>query len=218
MRHSLRLIEIALQENDILLTPHLTTSFPDNTALPLQRHILRAGLYNAGFMAFKKGDTTNRFLQWWAGHMKTECYYNFAEGMGVDQNWLSLVPLLFDKTGIVTNKGANVAYWNLHERALNNRDGITMVNDEVPLLFLHISGYNFDQPDILSRHQNRYQLSEFPVLGELLTEYRSVVERNGYATYSAMPCYFSRPVKKSTGLMKTVNKLLKPLGVKISNA
>jgi hypothetical protein len=217
VRHGLEEIENALQQNDILITPHFNTAFPDNTALPLERDLLRSGVYNAGFMAFKKGAITTRFLEWWATHMRTECYYNFGEGMGVDQIWLNLVPVLFDKVGIVTNKGANVAYWNLHERKLNNRDGITMVNDEAPLLFLHISGYRFDQPDILSRHQNRYQLSEFPLLAELLTQYRILVEKNGYSIYSAMPCYFSRPVKKSTGLMKTVNQLLKPLGVKISN-
>ena len=217
VRHPFISVEDQLQLYDILLTPHFTTALPDNTGLPLERDVLRSGIYNAGFMAFKKSDTVTAFLQWWAMHMQTECYYNFGEGMGVDQVWLNLVPLLYDKAGIFLHKGANVAYWNLHERVLSIRNEKVMVNDSKPLLFLHISGYRFDQPDVLSRHQNRFQLTELPVLSGLLAEYREAVIRNGYEKYRVLPCLFSKPVKKSTGLMKLVNKWLKPLGVKIAD-
>jgi hypothetical protein len=217
VQYSFKLIEEQLQLHDLLLTPHFTTPLPDNTHLPLERDLLRSGVYNAGFMALKKSDTVTAFLQWWSGHMQTECYYNFAEGMGVDQVWLNLVPTLYNKTGILLHKGANVAYWNLHERALSIKGTQVMVNDVEPLLFLHISGYKFDQPEILSRHQTRFELSNMPVLSGLLAEYRAIVIKNGYEKYSVFPCLFSRAVKKSTGLMKTVNKWLKPIGIKISN-
>ncbi len=210
-------IEESLKENDILLTPHFNTPYPDNNLLPHERDLLRSGVYNAGFIAFRNTNTTRIFLQWWSGHMQTECYYNFAEGMGVDQIWLNLVPVLFEKIGIVTHPGANLAYWNLHERNLSLKDGKIQVNDSWPLLFLHISGYRFSEPAILSRHQNRFQLSQLPVLSNLLAEYREIVMENGYDRFTQISCAFSRPVKKSIGLMKTVNGWLKPFGIKISD-
>jgi len=105
----------------------------------------------------------------------------------------------------------------LHERTLSKRNNKIFINETEPLLFLHISGYKFDKPEELSRHQTRFQLSELTVLKELLTEYKTVVYKNGYEKFINMSCYFSKPKKKSTGLMATVNKLLKPLKVKITD-
>ena len=217
VRNSFKPIEEALQENDILLTPHFNTPYPDATLLPHERDLLRSGVYNAGFMALRNTDTTRDFLKWWASHMQTECYYNFAEGMGVDQIWLNLAPVLFARTGIFTHPGANVAYWNLHERKLSLQENTITVNEVWPLLFLHISGYRFSEPAILSRHQNRFQLSELPVITSLLTAYRETVIQNGYEKFNQLTCAFSRPVKKSTGLMKTVNGWLKPFGIRIAD-
>lgn len=218
IKHPLSEIEALLAEKSILLTPHFTKPLPDNQYKPLERDLLRSGIYNAGFMAFRKGDVATRFLQWWKGHMWNECYYNFAEGMGVDQVWLNLVPLLFEEVGIVTHPGANVAYWNLHERRLSNREQEVWVNEEKPLLFLHVSGYSFETPDILSRHQTRFALQDEPVLAALLASYRAEVVTNGYDRFRHMTCAYAKPVKQSTGIMKTLNRLIRPLGIKISNA
>lgn len=214
--HSLESIEAALTENDIVLTPHFTHPMNDDKE-PRERDMLRSGLYNAGFIGMKKSKTVDNILQWWSDRLIDQCYYNFAEGMGVDQYWLNLVPLFFDRVQIFNHKGANVAYWNLHERILNKKDNAIFVNDTEPLLFLHISGYKFDKPEELSRHQTRFQLSELPVLKELLIEYKTIVYKNGYEKFINMSCYFSKPKKKSTGLMATVNKALKPLKVKITD-
>lgn len=217
VKHSLADIEAALAEKSILLTPHFTQPLPDNEQRPLERDLLRSGIYNAGFMAYKRSETTARFLQWWKAHMREECYYNFAEGMGVDQIWLNLVPLLFKDVGIVTHPGANVAYWNLHERRLSKREEEVWVNDEKPLLFLHISGYSFEAPQMLSRHQTRFALNQEPVLNEMLSVYRTAVIANGHDRFRNMTCAYAKPVKKSRGIMKTINRLISPLGIKISN-
>jgi hypothetical protein len=217
VKNSIAELEEQLHIHPILLTPHFTVPLPDNEALPLERDLLRSGVYNAGFMGLRRSETVTRFLQWWAGHMRGECYYNFAEGMGVDQIWLNLVPLLFSETGIVRHPGANVAYWNLHERSLSVMNDTVMVNGTHRLLFLHVSGYRFDEPEKLSRHQTRFQLQDQPVLKELLTNYRELVKKNGFEKFSSMICLYAKPVKKSTGFMKMVNRLLKPAGIKISD-
>jgi len=212
----LSLVEEALIENEILLTPHFTTPINDDKE-PRERDLLRSGLYNAGFVGMKKSAVTNNFLNWWSERLINQCYYNFAEGMAVDQNWLNLLPLFFNDIGIFTHKGANVAYWNLHERKLSRKDGLVYVNNTELLLFLHISGYKFETPEILSRHQTRFDLKDLPVLSALLKDYRQMVRNNQYETFIKLPCYFSTPPKKSTGLMATVNKIIKPLKIKLTD-
>lgn len=212
--HSIAAIEDILAHQSIALTPHYFTPINDD-ALPMERDVLRSGIYNAGFIGMKNNDITHAFLQWWADRLTNQCFYNFAEGMAVDQNWLNLVPLFFKQVAIIQQKGCNVAYWNLHERNLTIRHQTVYVNEDEPLIFLHVSGYKFETPEVLSRHQNRYQLNNLPILSKLLTEYRSKVYQNGYAQFISMTCYFARPTKKSIGIMALINKFLKPLQVKI---
>jgi len=210
-------VEKSLLENDIVITPHFTKAYPDNQLLPRERDILRSGLYNAGFLGMRNSANTHDFLSWWAGHMKQECYYNFAEGMGVDQIWINLVPLLFNQVQINEDPGLNMAYWNLHERKINVNEGHYWVNNNYLLVFLHISGYQFSQPSIISRHQNRYSFSDHPVLENLFTLYTTKVKENGFDFYSNLTCAYAIPKKKSKGIMKTLNQLIKPLGIKISD-
>lgn len=210
-------VEKSLLENDLVITPHFTHPYPDNHLLPRERDILRSGLYNAGFLGMRNTVQTHSFLLWWADHMKTECFYNFAEGMGVDQIWINLVPLLFKKVQINTNPGLNVAYWNLHERTISLVDKKYWVNANNELIFMHISGYQFDQPALISRHQNRFAINDYPVLDSLLQAYAKKVKENGYDFYQTMDCFYAVKKKKSWGIMKTMNQLIKPFGVKISN-
>lgn len=210
-------VENSLLENDLVITPHFTNPYPDNHLLPRERDILRSGLYNAGFLGMSNTANTHDFLSWWAGHMKSECYYNFAEGMGVDQIWINMVPLLFKRVQIDDNPGLNVAYWNLHERKINAKEGDYWVNQHHHLVFLHISGHQFNEPSNISRHQNRYSFLDHPVLQELFAVYVTQVKENGYDFYSALSCAYAIPKKKSRGIMKTLNQIIRPLGIKISD-
>jgi hypothetical protein len=167
-------------------------------------------------MAMTRSAVTDRFLHWWAAHMKEECYYRFSEGMGVDQIWLNLVPTLFPETGIFLHPGANVAYWNIHERQLTETPQAIRVNETYPLLFLHISGYSFAQPELLSRHQTRFQLAALPVWKKLLENYRQLVQANGYDTFHKLPCLYAKNSTPSLGILKTINHWLNPVGIKVS--
>jgi len=215
--NSLNDVEHQMLNHEILITPHFTSPYPDTNLLPKERDTLRSGIYNAGFFAIKKGESANLFLTWWANHMRTECYYNFAEGMGVDQVWFNLVPLLFNGVCIYTHSGANIAYWNLHERQIELHEEQYIVNKKDPLLFLHISGYSFQQLEILSRHQNRFGLNNLPVLKSILLNYKLVVINNGYDAFSKMECVYAVKKKQSLGIMKMINRWVKPFGIKVTD-
>lgn len=205
-----------LLTNSFVITPHIISALPSDNAMPFERDILRSGIYNAGFMGFKRDENVIKIFEWWASHMHHECYYNFAEGMGVDQIWLNLLPILFKGVYIWNDPTVNVAYWNMHERNLTVEKSNYFVNLQ-PLKFVHISGFNPLKPDQISKHQNRYTLAEQPGWAHLLSYYTSLLMANGFEKYYLVPCFYAKKVKKSIGIMRFVNSILRPLGVKVTN-
>ena len=213
--NSIGIAEHLLSNSDILITPHILTPINDDLN-PKERDFLRSGIYNAGFIGLKNCENVHNFLSWWAERLVDQCYVNFTEGMCFDQNWLNLVPLFFNSVNIVTHKGFNVAYWNLHERIMNKTEDTYFINQVDPLIFLHISGYKFSNPESLSIHQNRIKLNKFPVLSELLGNYKKQVEENGYNQFINLKCYYAKPKKKSMGIMSTINKVIGIWGLKLT--
>lgn len=213
--NSLQSIEDKLNEYDILLTPHFFQPLPFDELLPFERSILISGVYNAGFIAMKSSINVTNFLDWWCQHLKVECYYNFADGMGVDQLWLNNVPLFFNKVGILQNIGLNVAYWNLHERSITLRNNSYLVNDSMPLIFYHASGFNIKSPSNISKHQTRFNLNDLPILKQLLFNYCLLVNQNKYDFFSNIECFYSKKRKKKFGLMRLVNSILSLISLKI---
>ena len=90
-----------------------------------------------------------------------------------DQKWLNFVPLFFKKIAIVDHPGCNLAYWNIHERNLTRKEQNLWVNERFELIFIHLSGYKYTEPALLSRHQTRYVLADLPVWQEVIDLYVS---------------------------------------------
>ena len=112
------LYEISRQMNNvsILLTPHYLIQYPTDNFTPTELTLLRAGLFNAGFIGVRNTEEARRFLHWWQAKNLAFGYNEPNKGMCGDQRWLDLVPILFNNVKICQHKGFNVAYWNLHER------------------------------------------------------------------------------------------------------
>ncbi len=211
---NLNLAEEALDTHDIIITPHFTTPFNDDK-IPLERDVLKSGLYNGGFFAINNNEKGLAFINWWKERLIDQCYYNFCEGMGVDQAWLDFVPLYFEKVMVLQNKGYNVAYWNLHERSVSGKNGAYRVNDTEPLIFFHISGYDVNQPGQLSKHQNRYIFDTLPVVKEIYEEYRSALQQNRHSFFSQLACVYVKPKKKRSILVRLLSAAVQQLGYKI---
>jgi hypothetical protein len=123
---------------------------------------------------------------------------NAKEAMNADQSWFNFIPVYFDRAGLLNHPGCNVAYWNLHEKIISKRDGKYFANDE-PLVFFHFSGYSLKEPDLISRHQDRFDMKEIPAINELFTIYREKLIQNGHEDMLKIPCYYQ---KSSAGLLK----------------
>lgn len=178
-----------LETASIVLTPHLTEPITDELH-PSEMSILQAGAYNLGFIGLRKSPPVAELLRWWQERMLERCVVDLPRGLFVDQKWIDLVPGLFNGVEILTHRGYNTAYWNLHGRRVTASDPWAFNGD--PLRFFHFSG--FDPADIgrISKHQNRFMLGELPALKGLFALYRERLLAEGYHQAKPWPYAYGR--------------------------
>ncbi len=171
-----------LETHDALFTPHLLEPMPRDGLRPTEIDFLRCGSCNGGFIAARQGETSRRFLGWWKEQLEEHCFVDLEPGVFLDQKWLDLALVLFRGVAALRHPGYNVAYWNLQERgAIRGGDGGWHAG-EAPLVFFHFSGLDRENPDAVSRHQNRFRLETLgPDARRLFGEYLERLRQAGAA-------------------------------------
>ncbi|HEY8490962.1 MAG TPA: methyltransferase domain-containing protein, partial [Dehalococcoidia bacterium] len=188
---SLQEVYALLETHNAVLTPHLTAPVSDGRR-PAELDILMAGTYNLGFIGLADSEVTRAFLWWWQDRCYNGCRMAVEEGMHVDQKWIDLAPAFFEGFHVLTHPGYNVAYWNLHERRISFRDGRVWVNGQ-PGYFFHFSGFDPDNPEQISRHQDRFRLSTLNhATRKLFERYRLLMLDAGYEECRGWPYAFDR--------------------------
>jgi hypothetical protein len=194
-------LEQALETFSIVVTPHFFTPIYDNYYIS-EPGILNAGLYNLGFLALKRSEEATALLQWWMIKLKDQCLIDFANGLFVDQLWMNFAPIYFNKVLIFRDLGYNVAYWNLHERVISQVGDEYYVNENIPLIFYHFSGYKFSKPEILSKYQNRYTFDKKPDVLPLFKEYHNGVMTSRFNEFWQVPCFYMKAKEAKKGPSK----------------
>lgn len=139
----------AALEHGIVLTPHVLEPVPRDGLRVDEETIMQSGMYNCGFLAV--GPSARPFLDWWDERLRFDALVDFGRARFTDQRWVDWVPSLFDFT-IDRDPGLNVAWWNIHDRPIEvEASGATVQG--TPLRFVHFSGYDPQQPGLLSKHQ-----------------------------------------------------------------
>ncbi len=174
-----RLDELAA-EHGLALIPHNSVPIPADGRSPSQVDVMIAGIYNLGYVSVSQRPEVERLLGWWSDRLQRDCRVDPIWGYFVDQRWFDLAPGFVSDLAIVREPQYNVAYWNLHDRRLAHSDDGYSVNDR-PLAFFHFSGFDPAHPLILSRHQDRIDVSADPVLSRLLGDYAAEVLGEGHA-------------------------------------
>ena len=171
--------EEMLEAKSIVITPHVTTSLEFESRIYLEKDFLRAGVFNAGFFGLRNDETTSQFLSWWKKRLKDLCYNEVNRGLFVDQLWLNFVPLIFPNAAVLFDPGYNMAYWNMEERKLTERNNIFFVKDDFPLVFFHFSGYDIHSDrNILSRFYPAFTFDSHAEFLPLFQKYRAAVLNN----------------------------------------
>src|SRR5207244_229552 len=89
-----------LEENDLLLTPHITEPITDN-AQPSERNVLVAGIYNLGFLGMAFNERTEKLLDWWQQRLLHGCLDQRDRGLFVDQRWMALAPAFLPRREVL---------------------------------------------------------------------------------------------------------------------
>lgn len=168
----------ALQTASVVVTPHTNLPVIDG-AKPDDVDLLRFGAFNLGFVGVSRCEEGVAFAKWWSDRCLAFGFYEPQLGLAVDQKWVDLAPAFFPSLQILHDPGLNVAFWNLHERKLAQRDGKWWVNDLVPLRFIHFSSFDAKRPDVIAYKQSRFAPGSRPDFQVLATEYAAELQKEG---------------------------------------
>ena len=178
---------LALLEKDtealIFLSPHILRA-ADASTIDLETNFLWSGIYNGGLLGVRRSPQTANFIEWFIERMATHGF-NCYRHTFVDQLWLNLVPILFNKVHVIRHPGVNIGYWNLHERPVTEEPVSTFTVDGVPVVFVHFSGWDADQPEQLSRH--RVSVVPNAAVRKLLELYRQQMIAAGLPSANTWP-------------------------------
>lgn len=211
--NKLNSIEDELNNDSILLTPHIYTPIEFDGETPTENTFTQHGIYNLGFLALKRSEEADKLINWWMRRMEVNCYIRPNEGIFVDQLPMNFAPIFFDKVKIAENWGLNMAPWNLHERVLTEKDNKYFVNDKFPLIFYHFSNYNPNQPNLLATHYNRVIFDDNKILKQAYEVYRNEILNNNYNEMSQIQCFYSKhkPKPRKDANYSTLRKIIRYL-------
>jgi hypothetical protein len=103
------------------------------------RNSEKHGIYNVGWLSFKRNEHALACLQWWREQCIEWCYDRVEDGRFADQKYLDTWPDRFPGVVVLRHKGANLAPWNVANYQIREDRGRVWV-DEQPLIFFHFHG------------------------------------------------------------------------------
>jgi hypothetical protein len=183
--HPVELIYQALDDASAVLTPHLLSATSDSDHA-YEKDLLATGVFNLGFVAVSNSTQGRAFLDWWEERCLRFGYEDLRAGLFVDQKWINHAPCLFDRIRIFRHVGCNVAYWNVQERRVSETANGYIVDESVPLIFFHFSGYRPDRPELISS-KLRVPVTINENVKRILLSYGERLEANGLKEYRSIP-------------------------------
>jgi hypothetical protein len=173
-----------------VLTPHILSPLDDELS-PSDIDILRSGTFNLGFAAFRQSPEAEAFISWWARRLADNCFNDIEHGLFVDQKFVEFAPSFIPSLHVLTDPGHNVAYWNLTHRPIR-KQGDMWTAGGAPLVFFHFSGVSPGSPNVFSKHQSRFDMTNIGDAAELVRNYTASLADNGHAHWSALPYAFGQ--------------------------
>jgi hypothetical protein len=98
-----------------------------------------SGIYNVGWMSFRRDANALACLRWWRQRCLEWCFDRYENGRFADQKYLDDWPSRFQRVAVLQHKGANLAPWNLANYTIRT-DGERVLVDDDPLIFFHFHG------------------------------------------------------------------------------
>lgn len=143
------LVFAAIGQKSIAIIPHRFS--PDIADME------ENGIYNVGWLSFRRDATALACLEWWRARCLEWCHLRQEPGRYADQKYLDAWPARYPDVAVLQLKGANLAMWNVSRHHLRLRDGRILVDDE-PLVFFHFHGLRRPQPWLFNLSTGYYRV------------------------------------------------------------
>ena len=121
------------------------------------RHLEVHGIYNVGWLSFRRSTEAFVCLQRWREQCIEWCTRRPENDRYADQKYLDEWPSLYRNLIVLRHKGANLAPWNLANYKIEWHDGRVWV-DAQPLIFYHFHGLHPLRTWFYDSEMDRYQL------------------------------------------------------------
>lgn len=196
-----------LDQYSIVITPHILTPASEDYLMN-DASFLRVGIYNLGFLALSKSESSISFLNWWSERLENFCINAPEMDLFVDQKWADYVPAFFDGVLILKDPGYNIAYWNIRERILVDIEGqihVKFNNKNTPVALIHFSSFDFTLSDNISKRQKSslqlnnldikpkisFSFKDRPDLSHIWNDYREALLESNYSNYLLLDYKFN---------------------------
>lgn len=144
-----------LDNHSIVLTPHINTIRDVFLGDRSESGLMSTGVFNLGFCGIKKSNASRKMISWWHQRLLENCYIDSYDSYFTDQKWMDFLPCYFNSDDLYISRhlGMNIAPWNFFERKIFINNDILHVCDRldnnenmgVPVIFVHYSGYNYNE-------------------------------------------------------------------------
>jgi hypothetical protein len=136
------------------------------------------GIYNAGFVTFRRDPVGFAALRWWRDRCLEWCYDRLEDGKSGDQTYLDDWPTRFPGTHVLQHRGGGLGPWNVGESRLERVDETVLV-DGVPLVFFHYATLRIFRDTFLRRlrllpRSYRFTLGRAPLVWTIHRSYGHV--------------------------------------------
>jgi len=139
-----------LGDGAVLIVPHRFSPRDPASARRAQN-----GLYNVGWLSFRRNEHGLACLRWWRARCNEWCYDRLEDGRFADQKYLDSFPKLFSRVVVLHHPGANLAPWNIRNHTLSTLEGRILVDGQ-PLVFFHFHGFKNVAPGIYDPYPRGY--------------------------------------------------------------
>src|ERR1051325_366141 len=148
-------VQSEIDSYSIAITPH---GFP-----PSLRYLELYGVFNVGWMTFRRDQNGLECLNWWRERCLEWCHDRAESGRFADQKYLDDWPVRFQNVKVLDDPGINVAPWNLHVRELTLDESGVVVNGR-RLIFYHFHNLKQLAPGIYNPQLTDYGVEISPIL------------------------------------------------------
>ena len=107
---------------------------------PRNAHMEQNGIYNVGWLSFRRDTETLKCLQIWREQCLDWCYDAPDSDRYGDQKYLNDWPQRFERVRVIEHEGAGLAPWNWQNYSVKQRDG-QLYSNGARLIFFHFHSF-----------------------------------------------------------------------------